>query len=244
MVRGFYMLGSGMLTESRRLTGVSNNLANINTPGYKKERLTSTTFGSMVMNRIDSERTPLGTVTFMDVPDELRVIHSQGTLEETQRTLDFAVQGEGFFAVQGQNGVAYTRNGSFHIDNEGYLCLGTQGRVLGQNGPIQLGTDQITADEQGNLFVDGQQAGTLAVYDFADYGTLRAAGEGLYTAQGQPALVNMPQIRWKTIEGSNVDATEEMTSALSMERQIQNCSQALKMIDQVMSRAVSDIARI
>ncbi|WP_444659918.1 flagellar hook-basal body protein [Caproiciproducens sp. R2] len=243
MVRGFYALGSGMLTQSRILTGVSNNLANIETPGYKKKEVTASTFGSMVINRVDSQKTPIGTMSLITAADKTNVIHSEGTLKNTERPLDFAIQGEGFFAVQGANGTVYTRNGSFNVDAEGYLVLDNVGRVMGQNGPIRIGTDQFTADAQGNLTVEGNVVDKIAVYGFDDYNNLRISGDGMFTGTNA-VLVQNPDIMWKTIEGSNVNAAEEMTDALSAQRNLQNCSQAIKMYDQVLSDAVTNIAKI
>lgn len=244
MVRGFYALGSGMLTQSRILTGISNNLANVETPGYKKKEVSATTFGNMVIARVDSQNTPIGSMSLATVADRTNTIHSEGSLKSTERGLDFAIQGEGFFAVQGQNGTVYTRNGSFNVDQDGYLVLDGQGRVLGTNGPIRVGTDDFTADKQGNLSVNGNVVGTIAVYNFADYNNLQTAGEGMFTAAGGATVMQNPEILWKTVEGSNVNSAEEMTNAISAQRNLQTCSQAIKMYDQVLSRAVTDIGKI
>lgn len=244
MVRGFYALGSGMLTQSRILTGISNNLANVETPGYKKKEVSASTFGNMVINRVDSQKTPIGNMSLITVADRTNTIHSEGSLKNTDRGLDFAIQGEGFFAVQGQNGTVYTRNGSFNVDQDGYLVLDGQGRVLGTNGPIQIGTDDFTADKQGNLSVNGNVVDKIAVYNFADYNNLRTTGAGMFTAAGGAAVMQNPEILWKTVEGSNVDSAQEMTNAISAQRDLQTCSQAIKMYDQVLSRAVTDIAKI
>ncbi|NLJ31988.1 MAG: flagellar hook-basal body protein [Clostridiales bacterium] len=245
MQRGFYTLGSGMLTQNRMLTAISNNIANVDTPGYKKKTVTSTTFGDMVISRVNSsESTPIGDLSLIVTADKTNTIHSEGTLETTDRSLDFAIQGEGFFAVQGKNGVIYTRNGSFNVDDEGYLVLKNQGRVLGTDGPIRVGTDQFTADSAGNLFVDGQPAGTLAVYNFADYNNLKTTGEGMFTASAGAELMQNPDVLWKTVEGSNVDAADEMTKAISVQRSLQSCSQAIKMYDQVLAKATTEIGKI
>ncbi len=246
MVRGFYMLGSGMLTQGRVLTGISNNLANVETPGYKRKEVSASTFGNMVIARVDSQgqSDPIGDMSMATIADRTNTIHSEGNLKNTDRGLDFAIQGEGFFAVQGQNGTVYTRDGSFNVDQDGYLVLSGQGRVMGTNGPIQVGTDDITADSQGNLSVDGNVVGKIAVYNFDDYNTLRTAGEGMFTAGGGATEMQNPEIAWKTVEGSNVDSAQEMTNAISAQRNLQSCSQALKMYDQVLSRAVTDIAKI
>ncbi len=246
MDRGFYTLGSGMITQNRKLTGISNNLANIQTNGYKRKVVTSTTFGDMVVSRLDSKTQPttIGTLSLATVADKTNVIHSEGTLKSTQRNLDFAIRGEGFFAVQGNNGTVYTRDGSFNVDDQGYLVLNGQGRVLGVNGPIRVGTDEFTADSQGNIAVNGAAVGKLAVYNFADYNNLKINGEGLYTAAGGAALVQNSDIAWKTLEGSNVDAAQEMTNAMAAQRELQNCSQAIKMYDSVIGRAVTEIGKI
>lgn len=245
MQRGFYTLGSGMMTQNRILTGISNNIANADTPGYKKKVVTSTTFGNLVINRVNSsEKTPIGDMSLIVAADQTNTIHSEGTLKSTERGLDFAIQGEGFFAVQGANGTTYTRNGSFNVDDQGYLVLKNQGRVLGTNGPIRVGTDNFTADSSGNLFVDGQPAGTLAVYNFADYNNLKTSGEGMFTAAGGAAQMQNPSILWKTVEGSNVDAAEEMTKAITVQRGLQSCSQAIKMYDQVLAKATTEIGKI
>jgi flagellar basal-body rod protein FlgF len=244
MERGFYALGSGMLTQSRILTGISNNLANSETPGYKKKQVTATTFGNMVINRVDEQITPIGSLTLGTTADKMNTIHSQGLLKDTQRTLDFAMKGEGFFAVQGTAGTVYTRNGSFNVDEQGYLTLNNVGRVLGQNGPIRIGTDQFTADSQGNLSVNGRVVDKIAVYNFADYNNLQTTGEGMFTATGAPTRIENPSLMWKTLEGSNVDPAQEMTNALALQRSLQSGSQAIKMYDQIMAKAVTDIAKI
>lgn len=246
MDRGFYTLGSGMITQNRKLTGISNNLANIQTNGYKRKVVTSTTFGDMVVSRLDSKTQPttIGTLSLATVADKTNVIHSEGTLKSTQRNLDFAIRGEGFFAVQGNNGTVYTRDGSFNVDDQGYLVLNGQGRVLGANGPIHVGTDEFTADSQGSIAVNGTAVGKLAVYNFADYNNLKISGDGLYTSAGGATLVQNPDIAWKTLEGSNVDAAQEMTNAMAAQRELQNCSQAIKMYDSVIGRAVTEIGKI
>lgn len=244
MVRGFYTLGSGLLTQNRKLTGISNNLANVNTAGYKRKEVSSTTFGNMVISRVDSQTTPIGTLSLKTLADRTNIIHSQGTLKNTGRSLDFAIKGEGFFAVQGTNGTEYTRDGSFNVDQQGYLALDGK-RVLGANGPIRVGTDQLSADSLGNLYVGGSAVGRLAVYNFNDYNALTLNADGMFSAAGgAPALAQSPNLGWKMLEGSNVDPAKEMTDALAAQRELQGCSQAIKMYDQVLARAVTEIGKI
>lgn len=243
MDRGFYTLGSGILTQSRVLGTISNNVANADTNGFKKVHQTETTFGSMLVERVNAGKTPVGTVTMMSAPGEAVTDYSQGTVTQTGRNLDFAIRGDGFFAVQGANGTVYTRNGSFNLDDGGYLVLKGQGRVLGGGGdPIRPGTDDLTADAQGVLVAQGQVAGQLAVYRFPDNAALTTVGEGMFQGNGA-VLEAAPDIQWKSVEGSNVDMTEELTNALSSQRQLQTCSNALNLYDQTLDQAV-DISKL
>ncbi len=244
MVRGFYDLGSGMLTQSRKLNAISNNIANVNTVGFKKSDVTERAFGDMVIDRSDGRKTAIGSAALMDTADESVPDFSQGDLKETGRGLDFAIAGDGFFAVQGGGGTVYTRNGSFNVDGDGYLVLKGVGRVLGRNGgAILLGTDDISSDGQGNLFAGDRYAGQLGVYNFADTAGLSTSGYGLYTGGGAAPAAS-PRILWKSVELSNADMAEEMTDAIASQRSLQTCSEALKMYDAVLDQAVSEIPKL
>lgn len=246
MVRGFYMLGSGTITNNRILNGVSNNIANVKTVGYKKEQVMASSFGDMVLSRIDGNRyTELGTVSTIRAATETATIHSQGSFQGTERALDFAIVDGGFFAVEGANGVRYTRNGSFNMDAEGYLILSGQGRVLGKNGaPILVGSDNVESDDQGNLSVGGKSVGSLGIYDFDDYNAdLQKAGNGFYTGDNAN-LMERPTVRWKSLEASNVDMASEMSDAMATMRDLQSVSQALKMYDNILGQALSQVAKV
>ena len=245
MNRGFYTLGSGMLTNNRSLSAISNNLANLTTIGYKKSQIQSATFGDMLMYRLDDNTTEIGSVSRLRSATQSYTIHSQGTLDTTDRTLDFAISGSGFFEVQSEDGVVYTRNGNFSINSDGYLVLNNVGRVLGTDGqPIRLGTDDFEADSAGNLFVDSVKVGQLAVADFADYTSLVSVNEGMYGANGQQSIASDAAISWKTLELSNAESAEEMTNAIAVQRNLQACAQALQIYDNNLAKAVAEIGKI
>jgi len=115
---------------------------------------------------------------------------------------------------------------------------------MGNNGAIKVDTDDITSDAQGNISAGGKAIDKIAVYNFTDYNNLKITQAGMFTATGGATLMNNPSIMWKTVEGSNVDPAEEMTSALAAQRSLQSCSQAIKMYDQVLQKSVTDIAKI
>lgn len=268
MYQGFYNLTSGMLTQSRNLNVISNNMINIQTPGYKKDTMVSTTFGEEMLYRTggdDNENpTPLATTSKIKTPSRTYVDYDQGSFEQTDGIYDFALSGKGYFCVQTPQGERYTRNGSFAVDNEGYLELPDVGRVLSSdNQPIRIDNEDFEVDENGHITasiitggddenspveVEKKDYGTLKVVDFADYGQLHKEDNGMFsTNQAQiPAGQNgeaMPII-WKSIEKSNVDMVDEMTAMMSSQRALQSAAQVLKMYDSIMSKSASDVGRL
>lgn len=267
MFQGFYNLASGMLYQNRNLNVISNNMVNVSTPGYKSDKLVSTTFKDEMLyrngNRNKSNPVEIGSVSMIRSARATKTYYDQGAVEETGGNLDFALTKPGFFTIEDSNGNRiYTRNGSFGLDDEGYLSLSSLGRVLGDDGnPIELSSDHITVDQLGNIYEeplkglgtdeDGTNSdnteprflGKIGVVDFADYTQLVKGDNGTFTTTAEAAAAN-GGIQWKTIERSNIDPIEEMTSMMSSQRASQSAAQVLKMYDQFMGRIVSDIGRV
>lgn len=244
MVRGFYQLGSGMLTGNEILNTISNNIANCKTNGYKKQVTVGSTFEEMMLGRIDHDGIEdVGNTYMATVPNEHATIHSQGALNPTQRNLDFALVGEGFFAVERNGNVEYTRNGSFNMDGEGYLVDAQGSRVLNDGGGyIYLGQSDFSCNSDGYITVGGRTE-RLGVYNFDDYNTIVETSDGYYTGGGA-AVMNNPVIHWKAVESSNVDMAEEMVDAIAAQRNFQSCSQALNMYSEVLDSAVNQLGKI
>ncbi len=252
MTKGFYNLTSGILSQTRRLDVVGNNMTNVTTPGYKKETYTDTTFEQVLISRVGnsdkSQSEVIGSQSYMLASDELYYDLSESGLDITGLNLDFAIMGEGFFAVQTQDGVQYTRGGSFQLDEEGYLYAPAYGRVLGTNSqPIQLDTDMINADMQGRIFDEetGALIGQIGLFTFNDESLLAKTQLGLFDIGDQAATpADTQQIMWKAVENSNVDLAGEMSNMLTAQRALQSASQILKIYDEVLNKAVNDIGRI
>ena len=250
MMKGFYNLTSGMASQQNRLNVVANNMTNISTAGYKAEHYTDRTFDEVMVSRIGNiDKSHYQTMeTYQShilAPDHLYTDFIQGSLEETNLPLDFAIQGEGFFAIQTVDGVAYTRAGSFTLDNEGYLCLSELGRVLDREGnPIQLPTDKLDVDAQGNLSTQGgEYLATLGGFMFPDNGELERTPYGLFTGEGAQ-LNDQVVIHHKWVERSNVNMIKEMVNMMTTQRALQSAAQLSKIYDQVINRAVNDIGRL
>lgn len=251
MFKGFYNLTSGMLSQGRRLDVVSHNMTNISTAGYKADRYTDSTFQDVMISRLGNKdkvnSTELGEETYILAPSELFTDYTQGSLEETGLPLDFAIQGEGFFCVSRLGGeTGYTRAGSFCLDDENYLCLAGQGRVLDDNmQEIQLPTDKIYADKFGALYTETNRnyLATLGVYSFPDNNALERNDRGLFMGDGAQPSENYV-IKQKMVERSNVEMAQEMVSMMTTQRALQSAAELAKIYDQVMTRATSELGRL
>lgn len=251
MLKGFYNLTSGMLTQQHRLDTISNNISNVSTPGYKKDVLTSVTFREELTSRTGSvdksNPTGLATTSKIRVPDEVVTDFEQGGFDDTGRPFDFALTTDGFFQIQTADGVRYTRNGNFTLDAEGYLYAQPAGRVSGTNGPILLGTDEFSVDSDGTIKLeDGTVVDQIQVVGFNDYQQLIKSGEGLFQNPNPANAVAQenPVMKWKMLERSNVSAADEMVDMMASQRAIQSGSQILKMYDVIMDRITTDIGRV
>lgn len=268
MYQGFYNLTSGMLTQSRNLNVIGNNMVNVQTAGYKNDTMVTSTFGEEMLYRTGKHNkgnaTPLTTTSKINTASRTYVDYDQGSFEQTDGIYDFALGDKGFFCIQTQNGEQYTRNGAFAVDEEGYLELPEIGRVLStDNQPIQIDNEDFEVDASGNISVtittgggdedseievETRNYGTLKVVDFADYEQLHKEDNGMITTNQAPAQPDGgeegTQILWKALEKSNVDMVEEMTAMMSSQRALQSAAQVLKMYDQIMSKSASDIGRL
>ena len=249
MFKGFYNLTSGMATHQRNLNVVGNNMVNISTAGFKESRYIASTFDDVMYSRVGNEEkiyTEIGRQSYIRANSEIYVDYSQGIPEPTEIPLDFAIMGEGFFAIQQEGGdIVYTRAGSFSLDGEGYLCFPGTGRVLDPEGnPIQLPTDKLTADRKGNLSTEnGDYLGTLGVYVFEDNQALERTPYGLFLGDGAQATDEMT-ILHKWVERSNVNMVKEMVKMITTQRALQSAAQMSQIYDEVIKRAVNDIGRL
>jgi len=249
MYKGFYNLTSAMLTHGRNLDVISNNMTNVATAGFKADRFTATTFEEYMWKRVgnkDKEYTDLGEQSFATVPSELYTDYTQSSFDETGLALDFGIEGDGFFAVETEDGGrSYTRNGSFSLDGEGYLWLPGQGRVLDVNGePIQLVTDKIETDEYGGLFTEGGgYLGRLGVFAFPDNAQLEKNARGLFDSAGEGELVTV-KIHHGMVERSNVDWVEQLKDMISAQRAYQSAAEVSKIYDELMTKASNDVGRL
>lgn len=252
MLSGYYAIASGMLMQQRTLDVLTNNLVNARTPGFRASRVVSTTFDQELLTRYEKYNTGVvGVGSPIRVTAEVPTKFDTSSLTETERPYDMALIGQGFFNIQADDGQGnltqyLTRNGAFDVDEEGYLILPDIGRVLGEDGPIQLEDANFTVQEDGTIYDgDGRAVDTLLVTVPQDMAQLTANENGTYTvpdmALNQPADVT---VRNKVLENSNVDFNQEYTMTIEAQRAFQACSSALQIIDKINQKSATQIAAL
>lgn len=170
MIRGWYTGASGMIAQQWRLDAVSNNLANVDVDGYKKDIAVHKAFPELLMRRLNDDgvyRHPFGSADAAPIVgkigtgvelNELYTSLEQGALKETENDFDIALDGKGFFAVATPYGERYTRNGSFHLGKEGFLETKEGYPVLGENGPLKVKANNFMVDKDGRVWINAEYA--------------------------------------------------------------------------------------
>ncbi|HKL78671.1 MAG TPA: flagellar basal-body rod protein FlgF [Gammaproteobacteria bacterium] len=234
---------SGALSLKRRLDTVSNNLANVNTTGFKADRLNFDGVLSQAGQRPGGG--PDDGVMFPVIREDY-TDQAQGNLKQTGRDLDFAIKGDGFFRVQTAEGEAYTRDGRFHLNNEGQL-VDVDGRsVLNAEGePVTLPSREVTANGDGELFVPGRETpvARLGLVQAQEPQQLQKRGDNLYTS-AEPNMQPADGVRIRNgyLEGSNVNTMEEMVKMMDLQRSFQSATKAMRTIDEAYSKNAQDLA--
>lgn len=249
MFKGFYNLTSGMLSQGRRLDVIANNMTNVSTAGFKADRYTDSTFQDVLISRVGNKNkavsTEMGEMSYILAPSVLYTNYDQGSLEETGLPLDFAIWGDGFFAISRDGEIGYTRAGSFTLDDNHILCLAGQGQVLDQNGqPIELSTDDIYVDQTGAIYTElgRNYMATLGIYSFPDTAELERNERGLFVGDGA-AISDNYVIYNQRVERSNVIMVQEMVSMMSAQRALQSAAQMSKIYDAVMTKDTTELGR-
>ena len=241
MERGLFAAASGMLADQIRQDVIANNLANATTAGFKGDTAVGEAFPSLLINQLQTGAT-IGKLGLGSRITEVATDGSQGALRQTGGTYDLAIAGDGWFSVQGPNGVAYTRNGAFTTDAKGQLVTADAQPVLDDGGrPITVGNN-ATISPDGRVTVDGRQVGKLAVTAL-DPKRLHKLGDNLYTGTvGRHGPAG--RVEQGFLEGSNVNSVKEMVDLISTMRSFEAGQKAVQAIDDTLGKAVNDVGRI
>ncbi len=253
MVRGFYTAASGMLSRQRAINVLSNNIANSGTAGYKNQLTVESSFGEHYIARVNSLNgapdEKIGASSYIMVNQDEFSDMTQGSLQNTGRSLDLAINGSGFFLVESEaNGEVLTRNGQFQLDAERNLILPGVGKVLNENRePIQLESSDFTVDEKGTIFEAGEEGDSLFIAVPKKGESLKIEGSGIYKTESgdsEQAAVENYGVMQGNIEKSNINISQEMTKIMANQNHFQSCVQMLKMYDKINEISANQIGRI
>ncbi|MBN2073600.1 MAG: flagellar basal-body rod protein FlgG [Actinobacteria bacterium] len=243
-MNSLYIASIGMNNQQLNIDVISNNLANINTPGYKRSEINfkDLYYQDIVVGKDKSIRVGLGSKV-----DGINRVFTQGTLNETGNVLDLAIDGEGFFRILLQDGgFGYTRDGSFRIDGEGNVVT-VEGYKLEPPLNIDQAFSELTVSGDGTVSImpydSGEQVdvGRITLVRFTNPSGLASMSGNIYTetvASGAPQEDNgdgtAGNIRQGFIEGANINVIEEMVNMIVAQRAYEINSKAIKASDEMM----------
>ncbi|PID77951.1 MAG: flagellar hook-basal body protein [Deltaproteobacteria bacterium] len=212
----------GGLRQQRKLDVVSNHLANVNSNGFKKDILS---FDETLNSVVTSDLT-------------------QGALRATDNPLDFALKDEGFFKIETPQGLRYTRDGTFTLDNDGFVVTQNGNPLLMGGAPFQVEGENIHVSEDGMVSVDGEEIGLIDIVSFEDKRNLYKDGSNLFLYNGNPADEIKPlniRVVQGAVELSNVKPVMEMASMIKVSRTYETYEKMLKTFDEVDGLAVNNV---
>jgi flagellar basal-body rod protein FlgG len=212
---------------------ISNNLANINTSGFKRDDVVFD-----VLEHGYNEELPLDQYTDFD----------QGDLKSTGNLMDFAISGDGFFTMESSEGQLFTRNGHFSISDEGMIEDSFGNRLLGSSGPVEvLGQNGVPGEvritEKGEVMVNGDIVNKLLITDFEDKHELEKVGNNLFKPnEGVTGeSIESKGIVQGFLETSNINPVNEMVNLIDMHRQFEATQKVMRTFDQIAEDTINEV---
>ncbi|MCP3954399.1 MAG: flagellar basal-body rod protein FlgF [Desulfobacterales bacterium] len=251
MSEAIYTVGSGSILQQMRLEVLANNLANVNSSGYKIEQPIFKAFmpGDEENGEAVDPETGQPSVMAKNYHVEFvgtRIDFTKGQLKKTGSSLDFALLGNGFFSVQTPEGVEYTRSGAFSLNGEGVLVTHDGKPVMGEGGEIRIDGSVVTVDEAGAINVDGVQAGRFAIVDFEDRNRLQKVGHTRFRPEEDmdpiPPDDNL-KIKQAYLELSNVNVIKSMSEMIDVLRTYEAQQKTIKAVTDMNMKAINDVGR-
>jgi len=239
MLRGLYSAASGMLATISAQEVITNNLANVNTPGFKRDIPVYESFSNILWRKINQDTSQ---IRIQNTVIDLR----QGKLTFTDNVFDFALEGEGFFVLSTPQGIAYTRAGSFSLDEEGQLVNSDGYALLGEAGPIVIPEEKITGlefSERGEVIVDGRVIDQIRVDEVTDPYLLGKEGDNLLRSFAPTASISATAVRVKQgyLETSNVEIIPEMVNLIDNLRTYEANQKMIQLQDDILKKLCNEL---
>lgn len=232
------------LAEAMQTT-IANNLANSSTPGFKRDLAVGESFAEMLAG---AGKAPIGKLSTAAYASAVYFDSSAGTASNTDCPFDFAIEGDGCFAVQTPAGERYTRAGNFRLDTESYLSTADGNRVLTTEGPVVVdGALEVTAD--GTIYTGGRARGRFLIKAPSEPDVLTKQGGNLFAAEGgtggmREAAPGEARIVQGAVELSNVNVVREMVQMIAGYRVFESLQRAVVSQDACLDKAVNEVGRV
>lgn len=221
-----------MLQDQLRLQTISQNISNMQTPGYKRQLLETQGFDAHYQAQ-------LATVTQQM---QASTQPTQGTFVQSQRPNELALSGEGFFTVQTPTGVMYTRRGDFHVNDHGELATNTGALLLGRNGALRVEDQAFTITPSGAVFVDNRQIDQVSIVQFEHPEQLQYLGQGLFASEDTPQPADgSTHVLQGHLEQSNVKSIDEMMDLVKTSRHYEASQRVMRTADNLLSTAINQL---
>ncbi len=256
MIRGLYTSATGMITQMRKMDVVSNNLANADTTGFKKDSTITQSFSSELAKRLDDPKyrlikhnTGIGEMSLGVFVDEVYTDFSTGSFKATEAPLDVAINGEGFFVIsvtdnQGETTEKYTRDGGFTLDANNTLVTKDGYKVMGEKGEINIPNGVITIDEKGNIYSNDELIDKLSIVDFENKESLRKYGDNLYDTIDETVTKDFEgTVIQSRLETSNVNTVSEMVKMITLSRNYEANQKMIQTHDSTLGRTVGELGK-
>jgi flagellar basal-body rod protein FlgG len=215
----------GALRQEKRFEILANHMANSATTGFKAQVLS---FDDMLQAHLSLDTSP-------------------GEMVPTGSPLDMALSGDGFFKIQTDQGVRYTRNGNFGLDDQGQLITSEGDLVLGEGGPITIDGEEVSINSAGEIDVDETIVGKLDIVNFNNTDLLKKTGNSLLVYEG-PATDEMTpewlEVKQGQLEQSNVEVVKEMTEMIETNRYYESFQKLMQTIDELDAKVISDVGKV
>lgn len=240
MIKGMYRSASGMLPRIEKQEAIANNVANAGTTGFKKNVVFSKEL-ARAENRIEPKKSDWE----QGVKNYIRVDYSSGVFDKTDNPYDCAIEGDGFFTLQAEDGATVlTRSGAFGVDSDGYLSFPGGFRVLGDGGPIQVGNGVPSISQSGEVEVNGANVGQISPQTVVDTDVLERLGGSLFAVpEGEPLVPALSAtVRQGYLETSNVDVVNEMVDMIVAYRTYEANARALSTQDSTLDALMQRVA--
>lgn len=265
--KGIYTALSGAIAQNSKLETIANNIANVNTPAFKKDRQVFQeylTANEKQPSTVEVPRIPASIESFYDMQGGDRSYvdsagtftdFTQGALKQSSNTLDLALSGRGFFEVLTPQGARFTRSGGFHTDSQNRLVTKEGFPVLkeglGQdpaNRTITLQSRNVTVTPRGEIFDNGEALANLSLVDVDNLDALKKIGQSLYALKEgmTPQLLQAEDasVHQGFIEDSNVNVVEEMTNMIAATRTFESAQKAIQAYDKIDEKLATEVSRL